>query len=315
MRIRAKNFIRIGLLVFSLMAFFVCSKLYAQEEGFGISVSPPTFEFTANPGNQIEANIRVNNVSNEPLEISVDVRNFIALGEEGAVALTEEGLEYTLASWITVIPDVVSIDSKGKVDFKFTIKIPENAPPGGHFSSIVFRTERNESFETGASVVQEVGVLILLRISGEVKEGIDIESFSTGKNFYEYGPIDFSSRVLNTGNVHIKPKGVITISNIFGKVIATIDVDQKNVLPGSIRKIDSVWDKTNLFGKYNATLSVNYGQAGDIITDSTSFYVFPYRLIIGILVLLIVLLVLVIRSKDRIVLAWRVLSGKDKEIK
>lgn len=301
------------LLILFVVVSFVAPKLaLAQESTSGLSVSPPTFEFTANPGNTIESTIRVENVSDTDLKIGVDRRNFSAVGEEGSVTLSEDNTNYTLASWITVTPEEVTIPPKQSHEFSFEINVPMNAAPGGHFSSIVFRTVSDSVDEAGATIIQEVGSLILLRVSGDIEESFEIESFTTDASLYEYGPVEFETRIFNDGNVHVKPKGTITIRNIFGKEVERLDLEQRNVLPKAIRKTTTTWDRRNLFGKYTATLAVSTA-SNNIETTTTVFYGLPYVIVSIVLVVLIVITILFIKGRKRLALAFNVLFGKDKK--
>lgn len=296
--------------LFSLSFFTFLNPSLAQDT-VSLAVSPPTFELSANPGDTLENTIRVENLTDKPLEISVDRRNFTALGEEGAVGLTEEETSFSLASWITVSPEKITIPAKRQNTFTFTTKIPVNAEPGGHFGSIIFKTGGKKPGETGAALSQELGALVLLRVAGNIKEEASLESFSAKKAFWSSGPVGFEARVKNEGNVHLKPTGKVVITNFLGNEAAKIEVEPRNILPGAIRKIPATWDQKFLLGKYTATVSLVYGSQGEILTDSTTFFGFPTKIGVGILAGLIILIVVLYPARKRIRMALKVLfSGK-----
>lgn len=303
--------LRIILSVFFSSLFLVfCFSVFAQET-VGLALSPPTFELSANPGDTLENTIQVENRTDRPIEVLVDRRNFTALGEEGAVGLTDEETSFSLASWITISPERGEIPAKGRRVFTFETKVPLNAEPGGHFGSIIFKTGGVKPGQTGAAVSQELGALVLLRVAGKVKEKATLESFSTTKALWEYGPVEFETRVKNEGNVHLKPIGTITISDFFGRKIETLEIEPRNVLPGAIRKISASWDRHFLLGKYTATISLTSGSQGQILTASTTFFGFPYKIGAVLLFGLVVLGAIVYRARGRIKLALKVLfSGK-----
>jgi len=278
----------------------------------GISVSPPTFEITGNPGDTITNVIRVENMGTSNLKLAVDRRNFTAIGEDGAVGLTEEENGFSLSSWLSVEPTSTSINAKSTKNFKYTIKVPLNAEPGGHFGSIIFRTIPEEKLEgSGASLAQEVGSLILLKIAGSTQEEAKIDSFKPAKDFFEYGPVTLEARVSNMGNVHVRPRGTITISNLFGQKVATLSLDSKNVLPGAIRKLDTVWDTKWRLGRYTATLVMVYGADQTQRASITNFVVLPYKIVIIVVVILLIVLKVLHKSRKRIRTAMRVLfTGK-----
>ena len=280
----------------------------------GLAISPPTFELAANAGDVLKNSLRVDNLVDIPLEVSVDARNFTALGEEGGIDLTPAGEDnFSLASWISVSPKKVTIPPHESKTFDYTIDIPINASPGGRFGSIIFQTAPSTelSGQSGVAISQEVGTLIFVKIAGAVTEKASVAGFTTINNIHNKGPVDFDIRIKNDGNVHFKPKGTITISNFFGKQIATIPINEQNVLPGATRKMDASWGSGMFFGRYNATLSLVYGKDGQVITASTAFWGFPYKLMGLILLVLVLVGAALYPLRHRIWRAFKILFGKE----
>lgn len=301
-------------LIFASVAVIFQSQIQGQEAPStnGLAVSPPTFEISGNPGNTITNTVRLENMKATPVRLAVDKRNFSAIGEEGAIGLTDETGTFSLASWISVDPADVVIAPKSTKTFTFTIKIPLNAEPGGHFGSLVFRSVPDDNLVgSGATVAQEIGSLILLRLSGATTESAQVESFATTQSFYEYGPVTFETRVKNLGNVHTKPSGNVTITNLLGQNVGTVKMEGKNVLPGAIRKIDGTWDTKWRFGQYTATSVLIYGVNNTQLANVTTFIVFPYRVTIVALIVFSILFYMIYRSRKRLSMAWKILtSGK-----
>lgn len=279
----------------------------------GLAVSPPTFELSANPGDTLRNSLRVDNVTDQPTAVSVDIRNFTALGEEGGIDLSNEDGQFSLADWVKVTPESVTIPAKGFMTFDYTITVPANASPGGRFGSIIFKTAPKQvSNGSGVAVGQEVGSLLLLKIAGDVNEKASIASFRARNAINEGGPVYFDVRTKNDGNVQLRPKGTVTITNIFGKKVASFPVEEENVLPGAIRKSQATWrDSGLLFGRYNATVSLVYGSERQVLTASTSFWGFPYKAMGLGLLIIAVLVLLVYPRRKRIARAFRILFGKD----
>lgn len=272
--------------------------IYAQNAPAGLVVHPSNFDLigaTATPTTQI---VTLDNKTDQPQTIKVDVRNFTPNGEEGGVNLTNEDTNFSLAKWIKVSPVTTSIAAHSSSDFTFTITPPKNAEAGGHFGSIVFATVPNPNTKgnVGAALSQEVASLILFKIPGNVEERAVIESFATDKKFYEFGPVTFFDRVKNLGGVHILPVGQIIISGTFGDKYI-VNIDPRNVLPNSIRKIPSTLSNTFLLGKYSARIVATYGTKNEQLDNSTEFYVFPVRYGVGVGLILIILFLLRKRLK------------------
>jgi hypothetical protein len=276
----------------------------------GLAISPPTFELTANAGDIVKNTIRVTNMSDSPLSVGTDTRNFTAVGEEGAVGLTEEDISFSLANWIAVEPQEAVIGPNEDFIFTFTTSVPPNAEPGGHFGSVVFKMGGATPGQTGASIRQEIASLVLLRVAGTVKEEAQLLSFNSPKSFYEYGPVDFEIRMKNTGNVHVKPQGTVTITDIFGRQVDQFQIEPKNILPDASRKIDAQWNNRALFGRYTATAVLAYTKDGQPIIATTTFSGIPYRTVALVLIALSIIFALLFRARRRLSMASKVLFGK-----
>lgn len=284
----------------------------ASDDTIGFAVSPPTFEISANPGDTIRHSMRVDNLTKAPLHITITGKDFVPMGEEGQAALTEKKTNYSLASWVTTSTKVLDIPVHGSKTVDFTIAVPTHAEPGGHFGSIVFQTKPDKKpNSTGVAVGQEIGSLLLLKVAGHVSEKASIASFGATKGVWQKGPIYFNTRVKNDGNVQIKPTGTITISNMFGGKVGTVPIDSQTILPDSIRKLRANWNGSTWPGWYTATASISYGNSDQILTTTTRFLLFPYRIILPVIAIIAVVGLYVFRARKRLWRAVRILAGKD----
>ena len=300
----------IGIGMFGL---FLISQINAQGER-GVGISPLTFELTANPGDIIINQLKVYNPSDSSIGIKMEVEDFTVTGEIGHVKIEPAETEtYSIARWVTMEPEEFSLNPGEQKYVTFTLNVPENAEPGGHYGSILAGTAAVVGGEfMGAAVAGRVGALVLLSVSGEVKENLTVKEFSNS-GYSEYGPIDFIIRFENEGTVHTKPKGYITIVNWLGKKVADIEIPQRNVLPSSVRRIETSWNKKWIWGgKYTATLSGNYGISNTpFIPAVITFWVFPWKAGLGILLVIIFFIL----TRKRWATAFKVLVRGERVIK
>ena len=161
-------------------------------------------------------------------------------------------------------------------------------------------------------IAQEVGVLLLVNVPGDISEQASIDSFRMlNRTLLDHLPASFELRVKNSGSVHIHPAGNITIKNMLGNVVARIPANPANaaVLPSSIHRMETRWQKSpnqaggfftqlknewNNFalGRYTANADVTYGSKGAALSGSAiSFWVFPWRLSILFLVAVLILII------------------------
>lgn len=279
-----------------------------------LTISPPLMEFDARPGDSITDVVKLYNETNDSLTLTAKIQNFKAMNETGTPEFTDVGETADLSSWIKMNDKTVTLAAGERKSVLFTIDVPATAEPGGHFAGILWETKGGAAAE-GASVglVAETGTLILVRVSGAVEEAGRIVEFSTDKANYSYLPADFNVRFENTGNVHLKPAGMIEIRNMWGSKVASLAVNEKlaNVLPNSIRKFDATWEKNAVpagasewqkerenfaWGKYTATVILNYGVGGQVVTAQKTFWVFPWRVTLFWVVLIVIVLLLLIQG-------------------
>jgi len=308
-----KKFLLISL--FLSLFFFPEGKLLAQESQ-AISISPLVFDLSANPGDILKNNLRLFNPGSQPIQTKITVEDFVLKGEEGEVQILEPESEtertYSLAHWVKVEPEEIILEPRQEKFINFTIEVPKNAEPGGKYGSLIVNISGGETAGTGAKVLQKVASLLLLSISGEVQEKLIVKEFK-GPEFQEYGPINFSLRLENRGTVHLRPRGLIAITNWRNHKVADLVIPQQAVMPGAKRIINITWPKKNLFGYFTATVVGSYGKANQPFTASWTFWVWPWKISLLILIIVILLLILIIRGRKRISAALRILFKGDDE--
>jgi hypothetical protein len=313
-----------------LSCFISIDVVLAQEnKSKGVGVSPLTFELTANPGDTIGNELRIYNPTSGSVLVKMEAEDFLPVGEEGKVVTTSEEDEdttYSLRKWIIITPSEFTL-KKGEEKFvNFAIEVPANAEPGGKYGSIlagVSGAVSEDGTMTSTSVATKTGALVLLMVSGNLNEKLAITDFSA-PSFQEYGPVPFEIRFENTGTVHVKPKGYIVIADWFGKKVVEFEFPQKNVMPGAARKIESQWGdnseylssgfinkfieevkydfKNFAFGKYTASVIGVYGTSNKNLTSQViTFWVFPWKLMLGVLIALIIIITFFFKTRKR----WR----------
>lgn len=295
-----------------LGAVFALPGTAAAAESLGYQISPPVQTLTMDRGTSARSTIKVTNLTDAQMSLQIGKRNFVAKGEEGEVELVDNGDPlYSLSPFFTLGQNVIDVPPKGTREVAYVLNVPIDAEPGGRYGSITFNTiaAKLPSGQSGASVKQELAALIFLRINGTAHEQLSIDTFKTGKSFYEYGPVGFETRIKNLGNVHAKPTGEIVIKN-FGFKTATIKLDEKNVIPGAIRKVEAQLKPKLLFGHYTATLTLKNG-AVQTLTASTSFTAIPYKFLGVVILILIAVTFFFWKTRKRFRRAFRILAGKE----
>ncbi len=324
---------------FFLLFLFTTLPTFAQNVPLNITLSPTYFDLTANPGDTISNIIRVraNGTSAIPLHIVVK-----KLGADQNGNLTIQDITDDSANWITFPKTQITAIAQDWTEVPFTIKIPKTAG-FGYYYAISFVAGSNQTANAKVAGAGAVPVLLTVNRPGAAVNG-QLVRFSTDHYINEYLPINFTSVIKSTGNIELKPHGDIFIRGIGESEIGTIDVNlsQGIIIPGTNRTFNSSWDDgfvvrepviedgrpltdargntiTHLvfhwdkltsirIGKYTANLIMVYdnGQKDVLIEGTTTFWVLPYKIIGGAIILIVALILLI-----RFLLKWYV----KKEIK
>jgi Na+-transporting methylmalonyl-CoA/oxaloacetate decarboxylase gamma subunit len=280
---------------------------HATDTGQGIQVSPAIVELYATRGKTYTINLRAMNVTDGSLTYNLSVKDFTASGETGAPhVIDNSNLPETasIKTWVSV-DSSFTLGSHKEKNVDATVNVPINAEAGGHYGILNFSGSAPNIDTTGVGVTATTGVLFLIRVDGDIVEKADLASFFTSNSnghqnsFFESGPINFAIRIQNIGNVHVKPTGNIEVRDMFGNVAGNISVNgatpPSNVLPKSIRRFDVKMDKPWMFGLYTANLALGYGTTGQAMTNTITFWVIPWKLVLIVLLIIAVIIYLLKR--------------------
>lgn len=280
--------------------------------GQALEIAPPVLTLTGDPGQTIKADLNLRNVSNTNLVVKNQINDFTAAGDDGTpkLILDDETSPYSIKGWLTPLPELVLVPKQIKT-LPITINIPKDASPGGHYGVVRFTGTPAELEGQGVTLSASLGSLMLITVNGAVKESLEVQDFTitkdgVSKKVYESTPLTFTEKIKNTGNIHEKPAGQVTITDMFGKKVATLNVNlpPRNILPQTVRKFEQPLDSSvignrRLFGRYSASMKLTYGtNNSQSVTASTTFWVIPWKLIAmfaAAIVVIILLLVLLVR--------------------
>lgn len=315
------SFFLISLATFFLSGFFI-EKAEAQSNSITFSVTPPLIQLSVEPGGRWASSVKIVNGGKSNIDIYATPVNFEARGEGGLAKFVpiikddrSEGM--TSAEWIDVRRGPYSVPAESGVNIPFMISVPEDASPGGHYSALLIGTEPVND-PTEGSVVRVsslVTSLILMRVEGDVIESGFVREFRTDAGWYKRPEAGFMVNFQNDGTVHLRPRGVIEIYNMWGKSRGTIPINTGsqfgNVLPDSSRSFSFRWEGEGSLleaGRYTANLTMVYGTDGSrSVSETVNFWVLPIiplLVVLSITVFLILIFVGFIRFYVKRVLAY-----------
>ena len=209
------------------------------------------------------------------------------------------------------------------------IRIPENITDGDYYYSLQAETSPPTAGEGigSARAKATIGSNILVTISNsgnvDIKPQVVLFSTRGGLNFGQgikiFDSTDKIPVVLvlgNKGKNMIKPEGLINMKGNFGETVK-YEIIPKNILAQSERLVeatpsasidcdDNRTEQVCLFptslilsgffiGKYNLSTQINFGENSPTIFGSTIFYAFPFKIVGGILLTIVIVMFIISR--------------------
>ena len=296
---------------------------------YSVTTSPVSLSVTAKPGQTTASEIRVQNSGSSTQQFYLSLAKFSADGETGKASIKERGAEDDYFNWVTFSPPSFTLVPNEWQTVKVTFAVPANAAGGYYYAVRVLReADRGLKASGGEQAYRGANAILVLldADSPSNRRELQVINFNANHWLLEFLPVSFTTRIRNTGNLHVAPSGSIFIME-GKKQLAEIAFNPThgNVLPKSNRLFSNVWndgfpnyleklvdgkeikdkngqieqdlhwDFTQVpklrFGHYTAHLVMTYddGHRDVPVEAFVSFWVIPWRILaLGILIFVFV---------------------------
>ncbi len=234
-----------------------------------LTISPFMHAIEGEPGSVHTMTIQLKNDEQFLEEVVFTVRAFEAGEVEGVPEFSTNNRDVPVP-WISVPQSGVAMDAGETIPVDVSVTIPPHAEPGGYYAAVFAKT-RPPGNSPSVRSSNEIGILYFITVEGDITRTATVTEPAVQPTRVTGVPYDISFVITNTGNVHIQPKGVVSIKNIFSgsSHVVTINNADEIVLPGSHRTISQTWSPDSLwysvfnpfrFGVFEATIDLD-GQA------------------------------------------------------
>ncbi len=244
-------------------------------------VTPMSQRVSLNPGEVYEGSITIVNPADasEDFNYKVSVSPYGVAGRDYSADFTTISGITQIANWITIDEPTGVIKPNGSKKITFKITVPESAPAGGQYASIMVSSDDNSSTENGVAVknVFEMASLIYADVAGEtVHDGQILENNVPG--FSTTVPITVSALLNNKGNIHEDATFAISVTNVFTgeSILPTEDNDGRYseiIIPDTERYISREISNLPLVGVVKVNQSIYYN--GDVSTVVKDVFICP----------------------------------------
>jgi hypothetical protein len=299
---------RWGLIALGILVSVTGPSVALAQSSEGLQIKPAIIEDNVTLGGFQQYSITVHNIATEDKTFFLTTEDIKGLDDQGLPVFAQPGEQtgYELSSWIALPQGAVTLKAGDTKTISFSVRVPNQASPGAHFGAIMLTNKPTAPGTSGSGIGYSVANIISLTIAGDVREEAQLREFSTDKIIYGTPSVNFISKIENLGNALVRPHGIITITDMFGRQVGSQEVNASAapVFPGSTRKYAVTWDaKGFAFGRYEAVAAFSYGDTEKkTISGTTSFWVLPLKpiaIVLGVLLALILGMYFAIRMYIR----------------
>jgi len=268
------------ILVLVVLVVLVVFPKKAAASELSLGIYPPIIQIQTVPPAVMDTPITIHNYGGETVALEISLKPFTAAKGENGEVLYMSGKNPLVYENIKVrdndeVVKKVVIGPRQNKTLNLYIDIPKDESVSDHYFSVVFISENKSKDKLNQSKIQAgIATNVLLSIGSKEMIMGKIVEFSTPL-FLEKGPVPFTVRLKNQSNHFITPQGTISIKNIFGKTIGQVKLSPVNILAGSIRSQQTLWQEALLFGPYTATLNIDASDNVPILLKTVTFFVFP----------------------------------------
>ncbi|OGK15536.1 hypothetical protein A2690_01235 [Candidatus Roizmanbacteria bacterium RIFCSPHIGHO2_01_FULL_39_12b] len=300
-RVQHDKKILIYLLFFLSLLTFNLGHVSAQAI-LPLQVSPARQEIELDPMGKGAVNVKFFNLTDSPLSGTIKVADFTVTDKDGTPRIIDNTSQasprFSGSAWVKTNYDRVTIPANDVLTVQARINVPENVRPGGRYIAVYFEPELTVGRPIGQTVKEgalgispRIASLVFVRVKGQVTEqAVASRFFAT--TFQEYGPVTVTTEILNRGDYHIRPRGVITMANMFDGLVDQSKLEEINIFPDASREYTNKVGTKWMFGRYKINLVASYGDTGKAIAQSMYVYVMPWKVITVILIALILIILM-----------------------
>jgi len=242
-----------------------------SDSGFAVSPASGQVNVPANQP-QVSYSVQLTNFNSVDKTFALSVVDFGSLDESGGVAFlgvptSELEHKYGLAAWMSLPQTTITVPASKTVTVPVVIENRSSLAPGGHYGAILAT-----ALTAGADGSDSVGVkqvlssLVLVTKQGGLIERLGLVSQTMSASWWHL-PSTVEQRYHNTGNVHLTPRGVVSVVDPLGHEVerSAINEDSNIVLPSTYRRY-----ATRLYGDGQAWLPGRYTVVSSYRYDGTT---------------------------------------------
>lgn len=271
--------------VFALLATLLLGPIsYAADPVESITLSPYSQRYSVDAGQTLSDTLTVFNNGQSAYDFTVYTTPYWVNNPAYQPNFTSNRTRADAYSWISFPQVKYHIKARQTVTVPYTMHVPKNASPGGHYGTIFAEMQPSGSnSQTNLVRKRRVGCIIYATVKGDVH----LAGQTTGLSipwFQSSAPMVATASFKNTGNSDYIATTKYHITDIFGHTKGTV-TNGYEVLPATTRDATLSWPGASWLGLYHVHVATTVLGT----TTTASSYVLMMPLWAVLLVVLIIL--------------------------
>ncbi|MCG3204694.1 MAG: hypothetical protein KCHDKBKB_01409 [Elusimicrobia bacterium] len=217
---------------------------------WALSMTPSVQSFNVKPGESVGGEVSVTNTDGETLQIVPVTKNWFVLPANKAIKVED---------WLKMHSNSFELKDGETKKIKFTVKAPKKAQ-GELVGMLSFRT-KSDSRSTVEFMLSGAVYAVIIgteKLSGDIRAMMVNPSTDS---------VQAGILVRNTGNVHLRPHGIMQIANDKDQLVANVELEHgQPTYPGNERPYMGVVKDLRMSpGKYWAQIELKDFDRGVMI--------------------------------------------------
>ncbi len=222
-----------------------------------ITLSPAGQRLQLDPGDVKQLELTVVNDGATDYTFNLYARPYSVTNEDYTANFTAEAPNANAYQWVQFDTATFNIKAGKSLKVPYTVRVPQNATPGGHYGVLFAETQVKDSTDsTSIARKKRVGSIMYLTVSGTFKMKGSAESPEVA--FFQLRPpLTAVHRITNDGNADFVATNTLQVYDVFGARKAEIKREYV-VLPETTRKLPLTWTEAPWFGLYKVDVTTEY---------------------------------------------------------
>jgi len=225
-----------------------------------VAIDPPAAIYKAEPGQEITASILVANPGSQAARVRVSLGDWMYQPDGQPVYLDPGSLPESASPWITFSPAEFLLAGHEKKIVRYTIKVPNQAEAGTHWS-VLFLQGEDPNVQPGANIATfklRVAHTIYVNVPPVNWDG-EILGIAAVPPDKPDKPVAIAIQYANTGNGAYAVTGKLEVRSASGEVVGSAEIERTVVLPGATRVLLANFYGPINKGDYVILAVLNYG--------------------------------------------------------